>query len=76
MPNITPIKKKKFIRFLEFVGCQQVRTKGDHIIFQKAGLERPVVIVDDKEISPFIIRSNLRTLNISGEEYIEILKRL
>jgi predicted RNA binding protein YcfA (HicA-like mRNA interferase family) len=76
MPRITPIERKKFEKFLEYVGCNLKRQKGDHLIYGRFDLKRPVVITTDKEVPVFIIRNNLRTLNIGPEEYLEILKKL
>lgn len=76
MPRISPIKRKKFQKFLAFVGCKLKRTKGDHLIYDRPDLERPVVITADSEVPTMIIRSNLRTLNISPEEFLKMLKRL
>jgi len=39
-------------------------------------MERPVVIPEDKEIPIFIIKNNLRLLEINVEQYLEILKNL
>lgn len=58
---------KEFIKFLEFIGCVFQRQKGDHLIYKRKNLLRPVVIVNEKEISPFHIRSNLKTLGISKD---------
>lgn len=76
MPQLTPIKRKKFEKFLTYVGCKLKRTKGDHLIYNRVGLDRPVVITADSEVPVFIIRNNLRTLKISPEEYLEILKKV
>ena len=76
MPRITPIKRKKFEKFLEYVGCEFKRQKGDHLIYIRAGLKRPVVITEDKEVPVFIIHSNLRTLKITSGDYLEILKKI
>ena len=76
MPYLTAVKRKKFEQFLNFVGCQYKRTKGDHLIFDRPGLKRPVVVTVDKEVPVFIIRNNLRTLEISVEQYLEIIKSL
>lgn len=74
MPQLSPIKRKKFEKFLIYVGCKLKRTVGDHLIFDREGLERPVVITADRDVPVFIIRNNLRTLKITPEEYFEILK--
>ncbi|HUS60511.1 MAG TPA: hypothetical protein VMX76_04030 [Nevskiaceae bacterium] len=46
------------------------------LIYDRSGLKRPVVFPADKEIPVFIIRNNLRTLKISHDEYLEILKKI
>lgn len=76
MPQLVPLSRKKFERFLEYIGCNLKRKKGDHFIYDRLGLDRPVVITADKEVPVFIIRNNLRTLNISPDEYLEILKKI
>ncbi len=76
MARLTPIHWKKFEKFLLFVGCQLTREKGDHRIYWRLGLKRPVVIPRDEALPIFIIRNNLRILNVSPEEYLEILKRI
>lgn len=76
MPKLTPIKRKKFEKFLTFVGCTLKRTKRDHFIYDRPGLERPVVITADKEVPVFIVRNNLRVLKISTDEFFTILNKL
>lgn len=76
MPQLTPISRKKFEKFLKYIGCNLKRTKGDHLIFDRTGLDRPVVITSDKEVPVFIVRNNIRTLKISPDEYLEILKKI
>lgn len=76
MPRIAPISWKRFEKFLLFVGCEFVREKGDHRIYWRKGLARPVVVPRDSALPVFIIRNNLRVLGISPEEYLEILKRI
>jgi predicted RNA binding protein YcfA (HicA-like mRNA interferase family) len=76
MPRLTPLNWKKFEKFLLFVGCVLNREKGDHRIYWRAGLKRPVVIPCSGELPVFIIKNNLRILNITLDEYLEILKRI
>lgn len=76
MPQLTPITKRKFEKFLVFIGCYFKRQKGDHLIYDRVDLKRPVVFTADKEVPVFIIRNNLRTLRMSVEEYLEILKKI
>ena len=76
MAHLTPIHWKKFEKFLLFVGCRFVREKGDHRIYWRNGLLRPVVVPRDTNLPVFIIRNNLRVLSISPQEYLKILEDL
>lgn len=72
--KIVPIKIRDFRKFLKTVGCTYERTEGDHEIWSRDGLLRPVVFpIKDKEIVPFYIRSNLRTLNLTEKEYHNLI---
>ena len=53
-----------------------MRQKGDHRIYSRDGLKRPVVIPRDTELPVFVIRNNLRILGISPQDYVEILERI
>ena len=74
MAHLVPIHWKKFEKFLIYIGCHFEREKDDHRIYWREGLKRPVVIPRDTQLPVFVIRNNLRILNISPEEYLEILK--
>ena len=74
MPRLTPIHWKKFEAFLFLIGCQLIREKGDHRIYQKDGLSRPLVVPRDTQLPVFIIRNNLRVLGITPDEYRALLQ--
>ncbi len=76
MPRLPSISWKKFEKFLLFVGCKFVREKGDHRIYWRIGMTRPVVVPRDSALPVFIIRNNIRVLGISPGEYNEILKQI
>ena len=76
MLRLTSIHWRKFEKFLLFVGCNFKREKGDHRIYWREDLKRPVVIPRDNELPVFIVRNNLRILGISPEEYLEILRQV
>mgnify|MGYP001619641005 CR=1 FL=1 len=76
MPSLGPIHWKKFDQFLTYVGCTFVRQKGDHRVYWRDGLLRPIILRTKKDVPIFEIKSNLRTLSISTEEYLSILERL
>ena len=75
MPRLAPISYKKFKIFLEYIGCTFHRQKGDHLIYRRSDLKRPIVFPAD-DLPVFIIKNNLRVLNISREEYLDIMKEL
>lgn len=76
MFKITPIHYKKLVRIFELEGFQYKRTKGDHLIYNKPGISRPIVIPKYKEIPVFVIKNNLSSAGISRERYIELLKKI
>jgi len=76
MPKISPIHWKKFEKFLLAIGCEFSREKGDHRIYWRENLKRPVVLPRDGDIPVFIIRNNLRILSVSHEEYLKILEKI
>jgi predicted RNA binding protein YcfA (HicA-like mRNA interferase family) len=59
---------------MEKAGFTLVRTEGDHFVYTRQGVPRPVVIPDWPEVPVFIIKNNLRTAGMSREEYLELLK--
>ena len=75
MDEIQSIHWKKFEKFLLNIGCEFKREKGDHRIYWKDGLKRPVVIPRDSQLPAFIILNNLRILGISREKFLEIISK-
>lgn len=55
MPRITPLHWKKFEKFLLFIGCNYTRAKGDHRIYWRQDLKRPVVIPRDKQLPVLLL---------------------
>ena len=53
------------------MGCYCGRTEGDHRIWKKKGLLRPIVVRTLKDLPVFEIKNNLRTLGVSTPEYLE-----
>ena len=76
MPKITPLSWKEFEKFLLYVGCEYKRQKGDHRVYWRAGLNRPIILPTYKNLPIFIIRNNLRPLGISVDEYLQVLKKI
>lgn len=76
MPKIRSISWKEFEKFLLKIGCKFKREKGDHRIYWKEGIKRPIVIPRDTSLPAFIILNNLKVLGISRDDYLKSVKKL
>lgn len=76
MPKIVPIPAGRLRKVFEKAGFKCVRSEGDHFVYTKPGISRPVVIPDWPEVPVFIIKNNLRTATMSREEYFALLERI
>ena len=76
MAKLGPIERKKFEKFLHKVGCFFERDGGNHDVYWREGIIRPITVPRHSTISVRVIKSNLNTLGISVEEYLKILDEL
>jgi predicted RNA binding protein YcfA (HicA-like mRNA interferase family) len=74
MPRITPIHYRKILRVLEHESFILARERGDHMVFTKAGVARPIVVPRYDPLPVFILKNVLRTAGISRERYFELLE--
>lgn len=76
MPRITPIPARRLKRVFEKAGFKCARTEGDHFVYTKREVIRPIVIPDWQEVPVFIIKNNLRSSGITREEYFRLLEKV
>jgi len=76
MPRLAPIHYRKMEKVFKNKGFVYVRTKGDHLVYAKKGIDRPIVIPMYREIPEFIILKNLKTARITRKEYLELLAKI
>jgi predicted RNA binding protein YcfA (HicA-like mRNA interferase family) len=76
MPKITPISPERLRKVFEMAGFICVRIEGDHFVYRKEGILRPVIIPAWNEVPVFIIKNNLRTAGLTREHYFSILKNI
>ena len=76
MAGIRPIHSREFEKFLKMVGCVEVRQRGDHAMYNRSGIRRPVVICKGRNLSVVEIMSNLRTLGINPKDYLEMIQKI
>ena len=71
--KVSPLPYKQLVKILEAEGFVWVRTEGDHMIFTKTGILRPVVVPEYAAVPVFIIKNNLKAAGISRDRYFQIL---
>jgi predicted RNA binding protein YcfA (HicA-like mRNA interferase family) len=76
MPKITPISSARLARVFEKAGFRLVRQEGDHCIYAKEGVIRPIVIPMRRNVPIFAIKNNLRSAGISRDEYFKLLSEI
>ena len=76
MPSIRPVHHRVLVALFEKNGYIFDRQRGDHLIYIKAGMARPLVIPAYSEVPVFIIKNLLRTAGMSREQYLELLENL
>ena len=75
MARIYPTDWKTQVKIFELYGCRYKRKKGSHHVLTFSGAKRAVVIPEYDEIDIDIIKSNMRTVGMSREEYFALLKK-
>lgn len=75
MPAIKPVGYKRRVKVFEQEGFTFNRQSGDHLIYVKPGIKRPVVIPMCDAVPVFIIKNLLRTAGMSRERYFELLEQ-
>ena len=76
MPRIVPVHWKTLLKVFELHGCVYKRKEGSHHVLTCPGAKRAVVIPEYDEIDVEIIKNNMRTVNMSRDEYFELLKKV
>jgi len=76
MVRIQSVHWKELGKFLFLIGCEFKREKGDHRIYWKKNIKRPIVIPRDTALPAFIIINNLKVLGISRDEYLNKIGKI
>ena len=75
MPPLRPLDYHTLVKLFEQDGFTFNRQHGDHLIYTKPGLKRPLVIPMYKAVPVFIIKNLLRTAGMTRERYFELLQK-
>ena len=73
MPALRPVSYKVLVKVFEEDGFAFMRQHGDHLIYTKPGVTRPLVIPAYPTVPVFIIKNLLRAAGMSRERYFELL---
>lgn len=73
MPKISTVHYRKLVRVFEQKGFVFDRQEGDHLIYVRDDIKRPIVIPMYKSVPIFIVLNNLKTAGISRDEYLALL---
>ena len=74
MPKIATVHYRKLVRVFEKKGFMFDRQEGDHLIYVKSGIKRPIVIPMYSDVPIFIIKNNIDSVGITRNEYLRILE--
>lgn len=74
MPKLIPIKFKKLIKILKYLGFDIVRVKGSHHIFDHPDGRTTNVLFKHQEISVGLLKKILRDVKLSVKEYADLRK--
>ena len=73
MPSIRPVEYSTLVAVFQKDGFVFERQAGDHLIYTKPGVKRPLVIPMYRAVPVFIIKNLLRTAGMSRERYFKLL---
>jgi predicted RNA binding protein YcfA (HicA-like mRNA interferase family) len=74
MPAIKPVSYQLLVRVFEGDGFTFDRQRGDHLIYTKPDINRPIVIPMYSDVPVFIIKNLLRTAGMTRERYFDLLE--
>jgi len=71
--KLTAVSWKILKKIAEHLGFSYVRTKGDHMAFNKPGALRPIIIPKYPTINdPRIVKSFISTTGITQEKFLKL----
>jgi len=77
MKKLSNVSISEFRSVLSELGLEMKRKKGGHEAWMKDGMTRPVVFQTHVDPIPeMVIKSNLRTLGISKDEFLKLLEEV
>lgn len=75
MATLKPVRYQVLVEIFEADGFSYNRISGDHLIYTKPGIKRPLVIPRYNAVPIFVIKNLLRTAGMSRERYFDLLEQ-
>ncbi len=75
MPALKPVSYQLLVKVFERDGFTFDRQRGDHLIYTKPDIKRPLVIPMYSAVPVFIIKNLLRTSGMGRERYFDLLEK-
>jgi len=76
MARLAPIHWKRLEKVFLAVGFVFARQEGSHRSYSRVGTLRPIVIPTYDEVPVAVIKSNLKTADLSRGEYFRLLESI
>ena len=76
MARLAPIHWKRLEKVFFAVGFVFARQEGSHRSYSRVGTPRPIVIPTYDEVPVALIKSNLKTADLSRGEYFRLLESI
>jgi len=70
---LKPVDYRTLVKVFELDGFAFNRQRGDHLIYTKVGVKRPLVIPMYQDVPVFVIKNLLRTAGMTRERYFDLL---
>ena len=74
MARLTPVHWKRLEEVFLAAGFVFARQEGSHRSYSRTGTLRPIVIPTYDEVPVAVIKSNLKTADLSRDEYFRLLE--
>ena len=73
MPKLRRVSGLEAIRALEWLGFEQVRQRGSHVVMLKPGCNASLSVPQHREIAPGTLRALIRSAGMTVDEFVTLL---
>ncbi len=75
MPRLTPVDWRVLECIFKKAGFEPIRDSSNHRILEKESFPRPIIIPKYNEVGLDIIKSNMRSANMTRDDYFSYLSK-